>query len=67
MATEDNRLAQPIELCSNALIDLINQFVPDDDSNYLLKTFEFENSLVNIKSSKILSRNMTLTIKSMFQ
>lgn len=42
MATEDNRLAQPIELCSNALIDLINQFVPDDDSNYLLKTFEFE-------------------------
>ena len=42
MATEGNRLAQPIELCSNALIDLINQFVPDDDSNYLLKIFDFE-------------------------
>lgn len=41
MATESNRLYQPIELCSNALIDLVNQLVSDDDSNYLLEIFEF--------------------------
>ncbi|CUM57006.1 uncharacterized protein AC631_04126 [Debaryomyces fabryi] len=42
MATESNRLSQPIELCFNSLIDLVNQLVPDDDSNYLLETFSFE-------------------------
>lgn len=41
MATESNRLCQPIELCSNALIDLVNQLVSDDDSNYLLEILDF--------------------------